>query len=222
MFHLLQNNPSKVEKIDPLFVRLIAVDRCLRYFMSYYLSCRPPLLLQRKDADCDDEAEKEQHRKEAPDSSSRYEPTVNELSAIRQLINERAASARLRLTKDGNGSNVGADHPEQFVGDALLARALGTTDMDFLSGMIGQLCDVAWKRGGEINDKDLNFVLSLVKGVKPKDQIEAMLAAQMAAVHMAAMSYTRRLAAGEYINQLDHVERTLNKLMRTFAFRLRR
>jgi hypothetical protein len=31
-------------------------------------------------------------------------------------------------------------------------------------------------------------MVSLVKGIKPRDEVEAMLAAQMAAVHMATMS----------------------------------
>jgi hypothetical protein len=32
------------------------------------------------------------------------------------------------------------------------------------------------------------FVASIVKGIEPQDQIEAMLASQMAAVHMASMA----------------------------------
>jgi hypothetical protein len=63
----------------------------------------------------------------------------------------------------------------------------------------------------------LNFVLSLVKGVGPKDQVEAMLAAQMAAVHNATMTFARRLAHVENIQQQDSAERAFNKLARTFA-----
>jgi hypothetical protein len=46
-------------------------------------------------------------------------------------------------------------------------------------------------------------LLSVVKGAKPKDQIEAMLAAQMAAVHTATMTFARRLANVENIAQQD-------------------
>jgi hypothetical protein len=35
-------------------------------------------------------------------------------------------------------------------------------------------------------------MLSVVKGIEPKDQVEAMLAAQMAAVHTATMTFARR------------------------------
>jgi DNA topoisomerase IB len=54
--------------------------------------------------------------------------------------------------------------------------------------------------------KALNFMLSVVKSIKPRDQIESMLATQMAGIHTATM-WTR----------LDSTERALNKLARTFA-----
>ena len=49
---------------------------------------------------------------------------------------------------------------------------------------------------------------------------EAMLAAQMAAVHMATMMLARRLNHVETIPQQDAAERALNKLARTFATQL--
>ncbi len=60
-------------------------------------------------------------------------------------------------------------------------------------------------------------MLSVVKGIKPRDQIEIMLAAQMAAIHEAIMTFTKRLAHVETIAQQDSAERALNKLARTFA-----
>jgi hypothetical protein len=46
-------------------------------------------------------------------------------------------------------------------------------------------------------------MLSVIKGIEPRDQIEAMLAAQMAAVHMASMTFARRLAHVDNIPQQD-------------------
>ena len=60
-------------------------------------------------------------------------------------------------------------------------------------------------------------MLAVVKGVEPKDQVEAMLAAQMAAVHNATMTFARRLAHVDNIPQQDSAERAFNKLARTFA-----
>jgi hypothetical protein len=60
-------------------------------------------------------------------------------------------------------------------------------------------------------------MLSVVKSIEPKDEIEAMLAAQMAAVHMASMTFARRLAHVDTIPQQDSAERAFNKLTRTFT-----
>ena len=65
-----------------------------------------------------------------------------------------------------------------------LMKAIGTTYADFYSGLIGQLINVG-SPSTEPDEAGTNFMLSIVKGIEPRDQIEAMLAAQMAAVHMA-------------------------------------
>jgi hypothetical protein len=95
-------------------------------------------------------------------------------------------------------------------------EALGTTDPDFLDGMLLQLLN-AGSRAGKVDERGLNFLLSVVKGVKPRDQVEALLAAQMAAVHAATMTFAFRLGRTETIPQQDSAERAFNKLARTFA-----
>ena len=63
----------------------------------------------------------------------------------------------------------------------------------------------------------LNFMLSVVKSIKPRDQIELMLATQMAGIHVATMRMMERLANADDTARLDSTERALNKLARTFA-----
>ena len=98
----------------------------------------------------------------------------------------------------------------------LLGEAVGTADQDFLNGL---LCPAfqASAPGREGGERTLNFLLSIVKGVKPRDEIEAMLAAEMATVHLAIMTFARRLNHVETIQQQDSAERALSKLARTFA-----
>jgi hypothetical protein len=71
--------------------------------------------------------------------------------------------------------------------------------------------------GRSVDEDGLNFMLAVVKGIEPRDQVEAMLAAQMAAVHNATMTFARRLNHVENIPQQDSAERAFNKLARTFA-----
>src|SRR4029079_13027160 len=59
--------------------------------------------------------------------------------------------------------------------------------------------------------------LSVLAGIAPRDRVEVMLGAQMAVVHLAAMTFTRRLAHVENIPQQDSSQNALNKLMRTFT-----
>ena len=63
-------------------------------------------------------------------------------------------------------------------------------------------------------------MLAMVTGIEPRDQLEAMLAAQMAAVHNATMTFARRLNHVDNIPQQDSAERAFNKLARTFANQL--
>lgn len=90
------------------------------------------------------------------------------------------------------------------------------TDLHFLNSLLGQLTNVG-SPGPEADEHGTNFVLSIVKGIGPRDQTEAMLAAQMAAVHIATMTFARRLGHVENIPQQDSAERAFNKLARTFT-----
>jgi hypothetical protein len=76
------------------------------------------------------------------------------------------------------------------------------------------------KQDDKINEGALNFMLSIVKGGKPRDQFETMLAAQMAAVHQAMLTLAGRFAHVETIDELDSTERAFNKLARTFAIQM--
>ena len=57
---------------------------------------------------------------------------------------------------------------------------------------VGQLANAATK-GRIVDERQLNFMLAIVTGIEPRDQLEAMLAAQMAAVHNAAMTFARQI-----------------------------
>ena len=89
-------------------------------------------------------------------------------------------------------------------------QACGTADLDFFDGLTLQLVNASKGQGS--TEKTVNFMLSVIKGIEPRDQIEAMLAAQMAAVHMASMTFARRLAHVETLQQQDSASNAFNKL----------
>jgi len=101
----------------------------------------------------------------------------------------------------------------------LLMEAIGTANADFMTGLLKQLANIT-AQGQTPDEAGMNFVLSVIRGIEPRDQTEALLAAQMAAVHLATMTFARRLAHVETIAQQDSAERALNKLARTFAMQV--
>jgi hypothetical protein len=44
-------------------------------------------------------------------------------------------------------------------------------------------CQVGLAKGGKPNEEGLNFLLAVVKGIEPRDQVEAMLATHMTVTH---------------------------------------
>jgi hypothetical protein len=100
-------------------------------------------------------------------------------------------------------------------------NALGSADWDFVHGIVKQLLPVSRReRDDSIDEHKLNFLLSMVEGIEPKDQLETMLAAQMVVVHFARMMMGARFVRSDSILEQDSTERIFNKLARTFAMQL--
>ena len=156
--------------------------------------------------------------------TARKTPTLRPPTPI-----ETKALAAYKAAKEGRGprlkvtinasdaGQVEAEHPNIWVGTLALMQAIGTTDLDFFDGLMRHLVNAGTGKGERASEQNANFMLAVVKGIEPRDQIEAMLAAQMAAVHNATMTFARRLAHVDIIPQQDSAQNAFNKLARTFA-----
>ncbi len=148
-----------------------------------------------------------------------YKPTERESAVIDEFQSRREARPPIPLLKvdrDEKGGKLKLDHPDDAVGGTLLSSALGSENGDFVNVLINQIANVA-NKGHGVRESDLNFMLSVIAGVEPRDQVEAMLAAQMAATHMATMSFASRLASTTIIYEAEAAEKAFNKLARTFT-----
>jgi hypothetical protein len=151
--------------------------------------------------------------------AKKREPTAEEAAAVETLFarrRKRPPAPSLKFSNDGGTLSIGTDHEDNRLGLVLVANAVGAADDDFSSGLIGQLLN-AGMIGKGTDARGPNFMLSVVKAVEPRDELEAMLAAQMAAVHMATMRVARTLAHIQNIPQQDSASNAFNKLTRTFA-----
>lgn len=103
-----------------------------------------------------------------------------------------------------------------LISDAGMERFFGTKSQDFAIGLFNQIANMA-SRGAEYSESDTLFGVSIVGGINPGDETEAMLAVQMVAIHNATITFARRLAHVDNIAQQDSASRALNQLARTFT-----
>src|SRR5580700_73631 len=122
-----------------------------------------------------------------------------------------AAAPRIRLSPHG----FSIDHPDPEIGEQLMADALGVADREAMHGILRQLvkASVSSERPDEVN---LSFMISMVKSIRPRDSVEAMLVAQMVSVHVMAMRCAHHLAGADDLAQHDSAARALGRLARTF------
>lgn len=154
----------------------------------------------------------------APTPVAAYRRTPGDKAAITAHLDhqDKRPPARITVTQGEAGSVLRLDHPDPEIGSLRLMQALGSNSPDFANGLLNQVSN-ATGRGRRVSEEDTNFALSVINGIEPRDEVEAMLGAQMAAVHMATMTFARRLAHVENLQQQDSAERAFNKLARTFA-----
>jgi hypothetical protein len=126
---------------------------------------------------------------EVPNSEPEYEQTDAERAAPnRQPQRQKAQppAPRFNMVADDRGFRVKLDHPDTIDAHSLLKAALGTADDDFYEGLLSQLCGLVNTDDSydKISESDLNFLLSIIKSGKPKDELHTLLLFHMAAGSM--------------------------------------
>ncbi|GAB5437846.1 hypothetical protein [Falsiruegeria mediterranea] len=140
------------------------------------------------------------------------------VDALRADKRTRVRPPDLRLDYDEEERRLAVRHDSEHAGQsaALAMHEIGSSDPRFYAGILEQVAALG-AYGHPVSETASNFVLSVVGGVKPQDEVESMLAVQMGAIHQATMMMARRLNHVETLAQQDSAERALNKLARTFA-----
>jgi hypothetical protein len=139
-------------------------------------------------------------------------PELNKATALAATGQTKAAAApRVKLSSLG----FSIDHPDPELGEQLMTGALGGADRDAMHGILSQLVKAS-VNGEKPDAVNLAFMISMVKSIKPRDSVEAMLVAQMVSVHVMAMRCAHHLANAEDIPRQDSAGRALGRLTRTF------
>ncbi|WP_065750923.1 hypothetical protein [Bradyrhizobium paxllaeri] len=139
-------------------------------------------------------------------------PDITTPTAIAATDQAKAvATPRIKLLSHG----FSIDHPDPELGEQLMADTLGVADREAMHGILRQLvkASVSGESPDEVN---LSFMISMVKSIRPRDSVEAMLVAQMVSVHVMAMRCAHHLANADDLAQHDSAARALGRLARTF------
>ena len=154
----------------------------------------------------------------APSPWADYEPTPREAETLLAYFDARdEMPPALIVETNGDGApSVTLDHPDPVTAHIMLAKAWGSDSVKFAYGLVGQLANLPLSPASNA-EKTMQFAASIVTGIKPTDQIEAMLAAQMAATHILTMKYATASDKATGLEQQEACLNAVNKLGRTFA-----
>jgi hypothetical protein len=136
-----------------------------------------------------------------------YEPTADEKVAMQATRARRIKTPRIKATPMETGAvGLSLDHPDGVHGRALLMSAFGTGEGAFIDELLVQLgrassdgaqqpIEQNGQRIAPPNEQRLNFFAAVIKGIRPKDEVESMIAAQMAVIHSLTLEFASKLAS---------------------------
>lgn len=146
-------------------------------------------------------------------------PQRDRIKEVASRAKGRSRGPEMKLKMQDGILAVKYVHPDPDAAALILMAEIGTMDPAFHLGVTGQIAYIG-ASGSKIDEVNSNFLLSVVRAVDPRDELEALLAVQMGAIHCATMMMARRLNHVETITQQDAAERALNKLARTYAMQM--
>lgn len=125
----------------------------------------------------------------------------------------------ISVEQGANGTllEVGPNHSDRAGWLARLEDSFGTSGTGFAIAQLNQLIRSCQASDQKIDNQKLNSMLAIVDGAKPENEIQAMLAIQMAMTHTAALDILRRAQRVDQIPQVDSAGNLAVKLLRTFT-----
>jgi hypothetical protein len=155
------------------------------------------------------------------------EPTDAEQAEVQALAKRKKARRRApRFTvhqPEGGPTQITLAGVHADAAAARVMNAFGTTSTDLADRLITQIITTTHIQppGTPVSADTLNAALAAVTGIAPRDEAEAMLAAQMVAVHWLAMNTLRRATLDQPSFEIyDSLVNRATKLLRTFPAQL--
>jgi hypothetical protein len=178
-------------------------------------------------ADIDLERIDVRHSKPVKGTKRRKPPVSEALKSLaaeaRIRADKRPASPGIVVEPHGkDGVRYESPHRDWEAWELSLADAFGTRSPSAIYTFLNHLCELApsqWSEKGQRwkpSELELNFSLNFINGIRPKNEAEAALAAQMVAVHFMTMRVAgHNLSHRGWIDPKDAA--VAGKLARTFT-----
>jgi hypothetical protein len=161
-----------------------------------------------------------------PTTDTLPEPTKAELEAIgtsakRQLARPARVKIRVATTAPAAAS-VSPPHSNGDGWNAQLHDTLGTCSTDYAHHALGVLFSAVGAQGKTPTNEQINAGLALMAAIEPRDELEAAIAQQIIASHVASLEFLNRarLNAGEYRDAACAYVNAATKLSRTMAVQI--
>lgn len=159
-----------------------------------------------------------------------YAPTEKEAAALaahHERLAARPPRPKMKTTVKckANGTaeaKIEIDHKDPTTGGSLLDQSMGSTDWAFTRMMIAEVAglstsaetlDAAKSR----DDKVFSGHLAIVQALAPQNELECMLAVQMAAVHTTTLAMACSMRMTTNADRREQLERSMSRLARTFT-----
>ena len=118
---------------------------------------------------------------------------------------------------NGTIVDVGATHSDDVGQYYHLLDTFGTASNDFMATTFSQTIEALRDAKGTPTQLTINAALAVIGGLQPENEVEALLAAQMAATHGLAMIMLGRARRVELLAQIEVQGSLAVKLLRTFT-----
>lgn len=133
------------------------------------------------------------------------------LEKWRERDKERVGPVKFKKIKEKTVTHVEED-PNKFWPQMM--KAVGSPDIDFFKNILSQVSSTLPKGDSE---EVSNFIAALMHGLKPKDETEGVLIAQMVGTHNLIMEYMKRaMIPGQYLEASNYYTDRAYKLMNIF------
>jgi hypothetical protein len=135
------------------------------------------------------------------------------------MLRGRPARAQVALERTAAGkyrTSPATDDVAKVVSPQL-ADAFGTTSQSFIDTSMSNLLTFFAAHQREVTSTEINGALAVIDGMKPENEVEAMLLAQMVATNETAMRCLAMIGKCDMIAQTEIFGNLATKMLRTFT-----